>query len=173
MESRKIPPPLISGAALAAVIGATVGVAPVSATPGQTSATLFVVQDSVNAGNYRVAVVGRFPMPQADAVGFLNNLNNGDCDGHMNYYVYGDDPGDPDRYIHHETATAVHDDANGYLKASSQGLEFRREILLRKNFLNEDSGALDDNDEVYAQAHFVDSDCKVRIQTTQVITALF
>lgn len=162
----------IGGAA--AVSGALItGVAPATATPGQTNAMLFVVQDSQNAGNYRVAIVGRFPMPQSDAVGFLNNLNNGDCDGGMNYYVYGDDPGDPDRYIHVDSATAVHDDARGYLKTSSQGLELRREILLRKSFLNEDSGPLDDNDEIYAQAHFVDSDCKVRIQTTQVITNLF
>ena len=162
-----------TAAAAAAAAGLTVGPAPVSAAPGQSGATLFIVQDSVSPGNYRLAILGRFPMPQADAVGFLNNISNGDCQGGMNYYVFGDDEGYNDRYIVMKSFPGVQVDDQGYLKATSQGLEYRREILLRKHFLNEDSGVLDDNDEIYAQAHFKDSDCKVRVQTTQVITNLF
>lgn len=160
-----------TAAVAAAAVGLTTGLPPASATPGQSGATLFIVQDSVNQGNYRPAILGRISMPQADAVGFLNNINN--CAGGMNYYVFGDDEGDPDRYIVAKYFPGVQVDDQGYMKATSQGLEYRREILLRKNFLNEDSGVLDDNDEIYAQAHFKDSDCKVRVQTTQVITNLF
>lgn len=174
MNTRKNLLPVIGGAAaVAAVLAASVSAAPALATPGQTNAHLFIAQDPANAGNSLVAIVGRFPMPQGDAVGFLNNINNGDCDGHMNYRVFADDSGDPDRYVHFETAPGARDDAQGYLKASSQGLEFRRNMVLPTSLLNEDSGVLDDNDEIYAQASFVDSDCKARVATTQVITNLF
>ena len=164
---------LVATAAAAATVGLTAGLAPAPAAPGQSGAMLFIVQDSVSPGNYRLAILGRIPMPQADAVGFLNNISNGDCQGGMNYYVFADDEGYNDRYIVMKPFPGVQVDDQGYLKATSQGLEYRREILLRKNLLNEDSGVLDDNDEIYAQAHFKDSDCKVRIQTTQVITNLF
>ncbi|MGV0834750.1 hypothetical protein [Mycolicibacterium thermoresistibile] len=142
MTTRQRLMPMITGAAMAAtVFGATLGVAPASAAPGQTSATLFIIQDPQNAGNYRIAVVGRFPMLQADAVGFLNNINNGDCEGRMLYYIYGDDPGEVDPLLHHNVVPGAPDDAQGYLKASSQGLEFRRDLALRKNFLDEERGA--------------------------------
>ncbi len=102
---------------------------------------LFIVQDSVSPGNYRLAILGgRIPMPQADAVGFLNNISNGDCQGGMNYYVFADDEGYNDRYIVMKPFPGVQVDDQGYLKATSQGLEYRREILLRKNLLDEDSG---------------------------------
>lgn len=167
-------PSLIAGAAVGlAAIGLTAGTTPASGAPGQNGATLFVTQDPVNAGNYLLAILGRFPMPEADAVGFINNISNGDCLGGMNYYIYGDDGGAPGRYIHFKPVPGAHVDEQGYLKATSQGLEYRTQIALRKNFLNEDSGVFDDNDEIYAQAHFKDSDCKIRIQTSQVITRLF
>lgn len=161
-------------AAVATAFGLLTGPAPALAAPGQTGATLHIIQDPQNQGNYLLAILGRFPMPQADAVGFLNNINNGDCQGGMNYYVFGDDGGREDaRYIHFKPVLGAHNNPDGYLKASSQGLEYRTQILLRKSLLNEDSGVLDDNDEIYAQAHFKDSDCKIRIQTSQVITGLF
>ncbi|MGV0792665.1 hypothetical protein [Mycolicibacterium sp. XJ1819] len=120
MNTRKTLVSMISGAAaLGGIFGAMATAAPAVAAPGQTGANLHVIQDPANQGNYLLAIIGRFPMPQADAVGFLNNINNGDCQGGMNYYIYADD------------------------------------------------------DEIYAQAHFKDSDCKIRVQTSQVITRLF
>ncbi|MGV0643316.1 hypothetical protein ABQE44_07910 [Mycolicibacterium sp. XJ2546] len=175
MNARKALAWLMNGAAVVVTAaGVVAGATPASAAPGQSGATLHIIQDPQNQGNYLLAILGRFPMPQADAVGFLNNLNNGDCQGGMNYYVFGDDDGDEGaRYIHFKPVLGAHNNPDGYLKASSQGLEYRTQIQLRKSFLNEDSGVFDDNDEIYAQAHFKDSDCKIRIQTSQVITRLF
>jgi hypothetical protein len=160
---------LLSGAAvLAGVAGLSVGPAPVSAAPGQSGATLFVIQDPAHTNNYRLAILGTYPMQQADAVGFINNINNGKCQGGMFYYIYGDD-GDPQHiYTHYLPGAAV--DGEGYLEATSEGLQYRREIALRKNFLNEDG---DGEDEIYAQANFLDSDCNTRLQTTQVIRNSF
>ncbi|MGV0716677.1 hypothetical protein ABQE93_14845 [Mycolicibacterium sp. XJ662] len=175
MNARKTVAWMTSGAAaVGTAFGLMSGPAPALAAPGPTGATLHIIQDPQNQGNYLLAILGRFAMPQADAVGFLNNINNGDCQGGMNYYVFGDDEGNEDaRYIHFKPVLGAHNNPDGYLKATSQGLEYRTQIQLRKSFLNEDSGVLDDNDEIYAQAHFKDSDCNIRIQTSQVITRLF
>jgi hypothetical protein len=159
---------LSSAAVLAGAVGLTAGPAPASAAPAQSGATLFVIQDPVHPNNYRLAIMGTYPMQQADAVGFLNNINNGKCEGSMFYYLYGDD-GDP-QHIHTLHFPGAHEDGEGYLKATSEGLGYRREFALRKNFLNEDS---DGQDEIYAQANFLDSDCNTRIQTTQVIRDSF
>jgi hypothetical protein len=156
---------LLSGAAvLTGVAGLSIGPAPVSAAPGQSGATLFVIQDPDHANNYKMAILGTYPMQQADAVGFINNINNGKCQGAMFYYIYGDDGDAQHIYTDYVPGAAV--DGQGYLKATSEGLQYRREIALRKNFLNEDG---DGEDEIYAQANFLDSDCVSRIQTSQVI----
>lgn len=114
MAAHKIVRPLIAGATVAvAALGLTAALAPASAAPGPSGANLHIIEDPDNQGNYLLAILGRFPMPQADAVGFLNNINNGDCQGGMNYYIFGDDEGDPDRYIHFKPAVGVHDDNQG------------------------------------------------------------
>lgn len=169
MNTRKKLVSVISGAAMiATAFGAPASLVPASAAPGQSGATLFITQDQVTPTNYLLAVLGTFRMPEADAVGFLNNINNGRCEGGMFYHIIGDD-GDP-QYIVTKRFLGAHEDDQGYFKATSEGLVYRRQILLRKNFLNEDS---DGEDEIYAQASFLDSDCKTRVQTTQVITNHF
>lgn len=157
-----------AAASAAAAFGMTFGLAPASAAPAQSGAYLAIIQDPAHQNNYRLAIQGIIRMEQADAVGFINNINNGKCQGGMFYYVYGDD-GDP-QHIITKHFPGAREDAEGYLRATSEGLVYRREIALRKNFLNEDGDGVD---EIYAQANFLDSDCAARIQTTQVISKNF
>lgn len=161
---------LSCAAVIVAVFGAVAGMAPVSAAPAPSGANLHMIQDPANQGNYLLAILGRFPMTQADAVGFLNNINNGNCEGGMFYHIRGDDEGNNDPYVVTKRFLGAHDDDQGYLKATSQGLEYRRQIPLRKNFLDEDRDGVD---EIYAQASFLDSDCEIRLQTSQVLTGNF
>jgi hypothetical protein len=157
-----------AAAAAAAAVGLAVGPAPASAAPAQSGAYLAIIQDHAHQNNYRLAVQGIIRMQQSDAVGFINNINIGQCQGGMFYYVYGDD-GDPQHIVTKHFPGAL-EDAEGYLRATSEGLVYRREIALRKNFLNEDSDGVD---EIYVQANFLDSDCKARIQTSQVVSNNF
>lgn len=162
---------VLGGAAvLAAIVGMTVGLAPALAAPAQSGAVLAIVQDHAHQNNYRLAINGIIRMEQADAVGFLNNLNNGQCGQYsgMIYRFYGDD-GNP-QYIHRSYFPGAQSDAEGYLKATSEGLVYRREITLRKNFLNEDPDGVD---EIYAEAQFLDSDCVGRTQISQVVSQNF
>jgi hypothetical protein len=155
-------------ASLAATsVGLTAGVAPASAARAQSGATLYIFEDPAIHTNYRVTIKGLFPMEQADAVGYLNNINDGKCEGGMSYHVHGDD-GDP-QHIVTKVFHGAHSDPEGYLRATPEGLEYLREIPLRKGFLNEDDGT----DEIYAQAIFLDSDCISSVQTTQVLTGEF
>jgi hypothetical protein len=162
---------LLGGAAIAATaIGLTAGLAPASAAPAQSGAVLAIVQDHAHQNNYRLAITGIIRMEQADAVGFLNNLNNGQCGkyGGMYYSIWADDGNVVQ--IHYAGFPGVQNDAGGYLKATSEGLVYRREITLRKNRLNEDTDGVD---EIFAEANFLDSDCKSRRQTSQVISQYF
>ena len=159
---------LMGGAAMVAgTVGMTAGLAPASAAPTPTGTHLAVVQDPEHRNNYRLAIVGFIRMQQADAVGFINNINNGQCKGAMVYYLYGDDDG-PD-HIHTVYRPGALVDNDGYLKATSEGLAYRVDFNLRKSFLNEDDGT----DEIYAQANFLDSDCGSRLHTSQVISQSF
>lgn len=163
---------LMGGAVMiATAIGLTAGVAPASAAPKQVGATLHIVQDVQHSNNWRLTSVGVYPMSQADAQGFLNNMNNGKCRGALYYHVYGDD-GSPQHIFSTRPFYSAHADAEGFLRATPQGLEYRREITLRKSKLNEDDGVFDKTDEIYTQVNFLDSDCKSRFHTSQVISRI-
>ena len=55
----------------------------------------------------------------------------------------------------------------GYLRAGPGGLEYLKEILIRRSLLDEDGGG--DEDEVFAWVTFRDGDGGSRIQSTQEI----
>ena len=67
MKARKAVAWMTSGAAaVGTAFGLMTGPAPASAAPGPTGATLHIIQDPQNQGNYLLAILGRFPMPEAD-----------------------------------------------------------------------------------------------------------
>jgi CO dehydrogenase/acetyl-CoA synthase beta subunit len=47
----------------------------------------------------RVTIEGVFPMSEADAVGFLNNIYTGKEPGGMEYKIFADDNGEGDRTV--------------------------------------------------------------------------
>jgi hypothetical protein len=167
---KKIGSVLAGAATIATAVCMTAGLAPALAAPAPSGAVLGIVQDPAHQNNYLLAITGIFRMEQPDAVGFLNNLNNGQCGQYsgMIYRIYGDD-GNP-QYINRQYFPGAQNDAEGYLKATSEGLVYRRQFTLRKNFLNEDDDGVD---EIYAEAQFLDSDCKTRTQISQVISQNF
>jgi hypothetical protein len=166
MTTRKKLASTIGGAAtIAAVIGMTAGLAPASAAPKQTPGTrISIVEDIVNPTYYRVILNGVYPMQQPDAVGFIVHLGDNRCGG-MHYIVWGDDDG-KEQYLFDRNFPGTHEDIEGYLKASPQGLEYRREFLVPKSALDEDK---DGQDEVFVRARFVDGDCESRIQNTNTV----
>jgi hypothetical protein len=148
---------LIGGVAVAAaVIGLTAGLAPAAAAPTQNGAHLAIAQDPANPANLLVAVFGTFPMNGYDAHGFINNLNTGSVPGGMRFEIYGDDPGEGDRTVTLNRWFAGADTKSGGLYATDTGIHYRRDYVVPKSDFNEDHGAFDDTDEIYARATFVD-----------------
>jgi hypothetical protein len=165
----------LSGLAIAAsVVGSTLGSGGAAAFSGQTDgATLYVCPDLRNPTNVRLTVKGVFPMQQADAVGFMTHLNDGNHPagpgpGGMIYHVEGDDGGGGlmGRSIYSTTTVPANTEA-GYLRAGPGGLEYLKEILIRRSMLDEDGGG--DEDEVFAWVTFRDGDGGSRVQSTQEI----
>jgi hypothetical protein len=168
MNTRNKIASLVGGAAMiATIVGMTAGLAPASAAPRQEGATMTLVADTLYPENYLVNIYGAYPMERADAQGYLNNINNGKCKGGITYGVYSDDG--HNNIVHSQSFGGEHGDIRGFLKATSRGLDYRREFSLQKSLFNEDDGVFDDTDEIYAQAFFTDSDCNIRVQTSQVI----
>jgi hypothetical protein len=164
MNARKKVASAMGYAAMVAATGLSIGLAPASAAPEQSPGSLlYIYQDPVNDGNYRMSIKGVYPMQQADAVGFITHISEKGCGG-MHYLIYGDD-GDP-QYIYDRNFPGAQVDKEGYLRATPQGLEYLREIVLRKSFLNEDNNGVD---EIYARVRFVDGDCVSRNQVTHPV----
>lgn len=159
---------LVAGA-LALTAGLTLGIPTAGAAPKPEGATLNIAQDPQHANNYVLQLFGTYPMEQADAVGYLNNINNGKCKGAITYTFYADD-GDYVILEHDYVPGGAYVNPTGYFRATSEGLSYSHTIALRKNFLNEDNGVFDDTDEIFAQASFMDSDCNYRIHTSKVIS---
>lgn len=166
----------LSGAVIgAAVVGLTIGSGVATAYSGQTDgATLYVCPDLQNPTNVRLTVKGVFPMQQADAVGFITHLNDGNHPGGpgpggMVYHIEGDDGGGGlmGRGIYHSGLFAGTSYEAGYLRAGPGGLEYLKEILIRRSLLDEDGGS--DEDEVFAWVTFRDGDGSSRFQSTQEI----
>jgi hypothetical protein len=170
---------VVAAAALAATtVGLTAGLAPVSAAPTPTPGmTLVITPDPANGGYYRLAVKGMFPMNEYDAHGFINNLDTGTLPGGggINYILLADDPDSNDHAIgayFHRAGTR----STGYLTAESDGIHFFQIISVPTSHLNEDDGvfdAMDDTDEIYAVADFVDGDGGKRTAYSNVVNGLF
>jgi hypothetical protein len=169
--------PLVAAAATVAAtaLGLTAGLAPASAAPTQTPGTTLVVYpDPTNAGYYRLAVKGMFPMNEYDAHGFVNNLETGEWPGGMDYGVHGDDPDSNDRLLGNSYAyRGSAPRSTGYLTAESDGIHFFQIISVPKSLLNEDDGVFDDTDEIYVIADFVDGDGGKRTAFTNPVSGTF
>ncbi len=168
MNARKKITSLMGGAAMiATVVGTTAGIAPASAAPSQSpGATLTIVDQNITGpGKNRVIVYGVYPMEKPDAVGYLNNLTG--CGG-MHYIVWGDDG--KEQYLFDRNYPGVHDDIDGFVRATDRGLEYLQQFVVPASVLNEDN---DGTDEVFVRARFVDGDCGSRIQNTNVVKGSF
>jgi hypothetical protein len=164
-------------AAIAAVVGLGAGMPAASAAPAQSGATLYVYEDPKNPNNYRVSIKGVFPMQQADAVGFITHVNDGNRPGGpgpggMIYDIIADDDG-TDPSIGHSFRQGVLVDAEGYLRPGPDGLEYLGEISIPKTKFNEDDGPINEEDEVYAVASFRDGDGRERVQFSQKVVRYF
>ena len=169
MNARKKITTLMGGAAMVAtVFGMTAGLAPVSAAPSPSpGSTLTIVDQNITGpGKNRVIVYGVYPMEKPDAVGYLNNLSAG-CGG-MHYIVWGDDGSE--QYLFDRNYPGVHDDIDGFIRATDRGLEYLQQFVVPASVLNEDN---DGTDEVFVRARFVDGDCGSRIQNTNVVKGSF
>ncbi len=167
---------LLGGAELLAVamVGLSMGATPASAAPTQSGANLFIAQDPGNPGQLLVSVHGTFPMSGYDAHGFINNLNTGSAPGGMRYEIFGDDDGSGDRTVTlNRWFGGAGASGEGHLYATDTGIHYRRQYTVPKADLNEDDAFLDDNDEVYAKATFVDGDGVNRSQISNVVTNQF
>jgi len=181
MRTPKTIAALMGGAAtIAAVVGMTAGLAPAAAAPAQSGATLYVYEDPKNPSNYRVSIKGVFPMQQPDAVGFLVHVNDGNHPGGpgpggMIYHLEADDGnGWPnDQSFANGFFPGAQVDAEGYLKAGPDGLEYLRELSIPKGKFNEDDGAFNEEDEVYAVAESRDGDGGHRTHFSQKIVRYF
>jgi hypothetical protein len=160
---------LMGGAVItAATIGMSAGLAPATAAPSQSpGSTLTIVDQNITGpGKNRVIVYGVYPMQKPDAVGYLNNLTAG-CGG-MHYIVWGDDGGE--QYLFDRNYPGVHDDIDGFVKATDRGLEYLQQFEVPAPVLDEDK---DGADEVFVRARFVDGDCGSRVQNTNVVKGSF
>jgi hypothetical protein len=166
--SKKITSLIGAVAACAAVIGMTAGLAPASAAPSQSPGTMLTIVDQnvTGAGYNRVIVQGTYPMEKPDAVGYLNNLSAG-CGG-MHYILWGDDGNE--QYLFDRNFHGVHDDVDGFIRATDRGLEYWQQFVVPASVLNEDN---DGTDEVFARARFVDGDCGSRVHNTNVVKGDF
>jgi hypothetical protein len=169
MNNRNTIGALIGGAAMAAAaMGLTAGLAPATAAPAGARLSVFPVNTEI----HRVTIEGVFPMQQADAVGFINNINTGAVPGEMSYAIYGDDPtGISNRGVHRFPGAGVQE--MGHLIATPEGLHYLRILELPRGVLNEDDNAFDNEDEIYVRAMFVDADGGTRAQISNVVTANF
>ena len=118
------------------------------------------------AGKNRVIVQGVYPMQKPDAVGYPNNLTAG-CGG-LHYIVWGDDGNE--QYLFDRNYPGVHNDIDGFVRATDRGLEYLQQFIIPASVLNEDQ---DGTDEVFVRARFVDGDCGSGVQNTNVVEGSF
>lgn len=159
---------VLASAAMITTVGLTAGLSPASAAPKPSpGATLSIVDDIVDPAYVRLIISGVHPMEEPDAVGYLVHLNEGKYAG-MNYAVYADDGSS--KILNDRTFPGTSKSAEGDLWASRRGLEYRRELVYPKGFLNKN---LDGIDRVYVRAIFTDADGGQRIHHTNVAEGYF
>jgi hypothetical protein len=136
--------------------------------PSQSPGSMLTIVDQniTGVGYNRVIVQGVYPMQKPDAVGYLNNLTAG-CGG-MHYIVWGDDGNE--QYLFDRNCPGVHNDIDGFVRASDRGLEYLQQFVMPASALNEDK---DGTDEVFVRARFVDGDCGSRVKNTNVVKGNF
>jgi hypothetical protein len=160
--------------AIAVVLGAGLAVAavPAAAAPAASGARLSIYSDPATPKTSRVTIDGTFPMSEADAVGFLNNIYTGAQPGGMEYQIIRDDNGDEAGGKTYWIAG--NGSFDGYhLMATREGIHHLFIINESHDFLNEDSGTFDDIDEIYVKATFVDADGGRRSQISNVVPGHF
>jgi len=86
----------------------------------------------------------------------------------MHYIVWGDDGNE--QYLFDRNYPGVHEDIDGFIRASDRGLEYLQQFVVPASVLNEDT---DGTDEVFVRARFVDGDCGSRVQNTNVVKGNF
>ncbi len=155
----------IGTVALAFGMGLGLASAPASAAPSPSGAQLNVYRDPADPNFTRVTMSGLFPMSQADAQGYLNNINTGKQPGGMEYVIYGDDEGDRDPVRNSAWAPGTDHIPGYYIGATSTGLAHSLVINLPNGYLNEDDG----EDEIYIRATFVDADGGRRTQFSNMV----
>ena len=169
MKTRKKITSLLGGAAMvAAVAGMTAGT---GARFGCALAVTRIASDHRRPEHHRRRLepgdrAGRVSDAEARRCGYLNNLSAG-CGG-MHYIVWGDDGGE--QYLFDRNYPGVHDDVDGFVRATDRGLEYLQQFVVPASVLNEDT---DGTDEVFARARFVDGDCGSRVQNTNVVKGNF
>jgi hypothetical protein len=169
MNARKKIPSVLGGAAtLAAVVGRTAGRTPASAAPSPSpgSNLTIVDQNITGAGFNRVIVRASIRCRSRTRSVYLNNLSAG-CGG-MRYIVWGDDGNE--QYLFDRNYPGVHNDIDGFIRASDRGLEYLQQFVVPASVLNEDK---DGTDEVFVRARFVDGDCGSRVQNANVVKGEF
>jgi hypothetical protein len=157
--------------AIAIALGTGMGVTsvPATAAPAESGAKMYYYRDSVYAEQTQVQIEGVLAMSEADAVGFLNNIYTGKEPGGMEYRIFGDDNGEGDRSQVYRWVAGNGSFPGYQLNATPNGIHHTFTFYLPTNLLNEDDNFSDNDDEIYAQATFVDADGGRRTQTSNVI----
>lgn len=148
--------------ALAVGVGVGLAAAPASAAPRPTGGQLSVYRDPGDPNFTRVTMAAHYPMNQADAQGYLNNVGNGG----MEFLLYADDEGDGDGIKQRFWAPRADQFPGYHIAATSTGLNATLVVNLPNGALNEDNG----QDEFYVKATFVDGDGGRRSQFTNDIS---
>lgn len=86
----------------------------------------------------------------------------------MHYIVSGDDGNE--QYLFDRNYPGVHDDIDGFVRATDRGLEYLQQFVVPASVRNEDN---DGTDEVSVRPRFVDGDWGSRIQNTNVVKGNF
>jgi hypothetical protein len=158
--------------AVALGMGLTATAAPASAAPNASGARLSIYTDPATPKVSRVTIDGLFPMAEADAVGYLNNIYTGAKPGGMEYQIIRDDNGDESGGRTYWVAGNGSFDGR-HLIATREGIHHLLILNETNDFLNEDDGAFDDDDEIYVRATFVDADGGRKSQISNVVTGRF
>lgn len=163
---------LLSSAAMAGTaLALTTAIA--ASAPAANGAQLYVCRDVQNAGNYRISIKGTYPMLQEDAYGYLKHVNDGPRQGGMEYVLFADDEGSGDNVIMSNFVPGNRHDGSGYIDPTAEGLTYHREFTIPRGNFDEDNFLIDEEDEIYATATFIDGDGGRRTQVSAPITRHF
>jgi hypothetical protein len=157
-------------ATTAIAVGLTAGLAaPASAaTPPRAKIAITQVPGTEQ---FKVSIVGVYPMTQADAQGYLNNMG----EGGMEFRIWGHDPnGDLPRFSRRFYGlTANNTPTTAALHATADGLRYARTVVVNRGTLNEDDDWTDHVDEIYVIAKFIDGDGGIRTAKSNVFSGWF